>query len=437
MKSSDVQSHGNPSSRRDFLKTSTVAVGGALAAQLAIGRSAHAAGDDTIKIGLIGCGGRGTGAAMDALQADKNVKLIAMGDAFADRLQNSRAQLQKAAVENNVQDKLAVSDDHCFVGFDAYQKVINSGVDVVLLTTPPHFRPAHLAAAIEAGKHVFCEKPVAVDAPGVRSVLASCEKAKEKGLSVVSGLCYRYHQPKRETIARIHDGAIGDVLALHVTYNTGTLWNHPRQPSWSDMENQMRNWLYYHWLSGDHIVEQHIHSLDKAAWVMKDEPPVQCTAMGGRLVRTGEEFGNAYDHFSCVFEYAGGVKLFASCRQMAGCSIDVNDHIIGSKGSAQLMKATIETKDDKWKYRGKDANMYQQEHDELFASIRSGKPINNGLFMSRSTMLAILGRMSAYTGQTLTWEKAFNSKEDLSPPKYEWTSLPVAPVAKPGVTQFV
>ena len=433
---SDAQSSGRSSSRRDFLKTSTAAVG-AIAAPLALARSAHAAGDDTLKIGLVGCGGRGTGAARDALQADKNVKLVAMGDAFADRLQNSRSQLKKVADEEKFADKIDVTEERCFVGFDAYQKVIDSGVDVVLLCTPPHFRPMHFAAAVAAGKHVFCEKPVAVDAPGVRSVLESAEKAKEKGLSVVSGLCYRYHEPKIETIKRIHDGQIGDVLALHVTYNTGTLWNHPRQQSWSDMENQMRNWLYYTWLSGDHIVEQHIHSLDKAAWVMKDETPVQCTAIGGRLVRTGEEFGNIYDHFSCVFEYANGTKLFASCRQMAGCSIDVNDHIIGSKGSAQLMKASIETKDDKWRFKGKDVNMYQAEHNALFASIRDGKPINDGVYMSRSTMLAILGRMSAYTGQTLTWDKAFNSQENLTPPEYAWTSLPVPPVAKPGITQFV
>jgi len=371
-------------------------------------------------------------AAAQALTADPHVKLTAMGDAFADRLQSSRDNLQKMFSE-----KVEVPDDRCFVGFDAYKDVINSGVDVVVLASPPHFRPAHLAAAVAAGKHVFAEKPVAVDAAGVRSVLETCAEAKKKNLSVVSGLCYRYDLAKRETIQRVHDGAVGDIVALNVNYNANTLWMHPRKEAWSDMEWQLRNWLYFTWLSGDHNVEQHVHSLDKAAWVMHDEPPVKAWGLGGRQVRTQPEFGHIYDHHAVVYEYANGVKLFSFCRQMAGCSVDVSDYVMGTKGTADLMKHTIKSGDSSWRYRGEAPNMYQQEHDELFASIRSGNPINNGEYMSRSTMMAILGRMCTYTGQTITWEKALASAEQLGPKEYAWGKLEVPAVAMPGITQFV
>ena len=418
-------------SRREFLKTSTLMVaGGALAGTLGNPSRVHAAGGDTLKVGLIGCGGRGSGAAMQALGADPNVKLTAVADAFQDRLDNSLKNLKYLGG-----DKVDVADDRKFVGFDAYKQLLATDVDVVLLTTPPHFRPIHFKAAIDAGKHVFAEKPVAVDAPGVRSVLATAEEAKKKSLSVVSGLCYRYDLPKRELVKRVRDGAIGDVRAMHVSYNTGTLWNFPRQPSWSDMEYQMRNWLYYTWLSGDFNVEQHVHSLDKAAWVMGDEPPLQATGLGGRQVRTGDEFGQAFDHMAVVYEYPGGVRLFSNCRQMAGCSTDVSDHLIGTQGTAEMMKATIDGANP-WTYQGPKPLMYDVEHQELFAGIRSGNPINNGLYMARSTMLGIMGRMACYTGQTLTWDQCINSKEDLSPSNYGWGDAPKAVVAKPGLTQF-
>jgi predicted dehydrogenase len=276
---------------------------------------------------------------------------------------------------------------------------------------------------------------VAVDAPGVRSVLESCEEAQKKGLTVVSGLCYRYDPPKIETIKRIHDGAVGDVLTMHVSYNTGTLWHHGREPSWSDMEFQLRNWLYFTWLSGDFNVEQHVHSLDKAAWVMKDASPVRATGLGGRQVRTGQDFGNVYDHFAVIYEYENGTRLFANCRQMAGCSVDVSDHVFGSKGSAELMRAVIEG-EQPWRYRGAKPNMYEEEHRAMFQAIRSSNPINNGNYMAKSTMLAIMGRMAAYTGQTLTWEQCLNSTEDLTPAKYEWAEVSLPPVAMPGLTRF-
>ncbi|HEV3416664.1 MAG TPA: Gfo/Idh/MocA family oxidoreductase [Pirellulales bacterium] len=427
-------SNSLPPSRREFLKSSSAVAGGALAGTLAISRAAHASVDDTIKVGLIGCGGRGTEAAQQALHADKGSKLVAMGDAFDDRLQMSHRIIGEKFKDQP--NKFEVPPDRCFTGFDAYKGVLGSGVDVVILTTPPHFRPLHFQAAVAAGKHIFCEKPVAVDAPGIRSVLKTAEEAKKKDLCVVSGLCWRYDLPKRAIVQKIHDGAIGDVLAMHSTYLTGLLWQRPRKPEWSEMEYQMRNWLYYTWLSGDHIVEQHIHSLDKAAWIMHDEPPASAIGVGGRQVRTGEQFGNIYDHHAVTYEYANGVKLFSYCRQMDNCEVDVNDHIIGAKGSAQLMKHTI-IGSEKWQYSGPAPLMYQVEHNELFAAIRAGQRIDNSLYMVRSSLMAIMGRMATYTGQRITWDEAFNSKEDLSPARYEWGSIPAPAVAKPGKTKFV
>ncbi len=420
-------------SRREFLKSSGQLAAGTVLGTLALARSAHAAGSDELKVGLIGCGGRGTGAAAQALQADPHVKLTALGDAFADRLEESLNQLRN---QPEISAKVAVPDEHKFVGFDAYRQVIDSGVDVVLLATPPHFRPAHLQAAIQAGKHVFCEKPVAVDGPGVRSVLASCELAEQKGLSVVSGLCWRYDNGVRETMQRVLDGAIGEVLSIYEVYNTGSLWHRPRQPEWSDMEWQLRNWLYFTWLSGDHNVEQHVHSLDKGAWVMGDEPPVRCVGLGGRQVRTGPEFGHIFDHHAVMYEYGNGVRMFSFCRQQDGCANDVSDYFQGTKGRANILRNAIEG-ENAWRWRGEKNNMYQQEHDELFASIRQAKPINNGLYMARSTMLAIMGRMATYTGKEVTWDQAINSNEVLGPGQYEWGSLPVPPVAMPGQTPLV
>ena len=422
------------SSRRDFLTSSAAVAAGAVFGGLA-GRS-HAAGGDTIKVGLIGCGGRGTGAATQALNADPDVKLVALGDVFPDSLKASLDTLRR---DGAISQKVDVKPEACFVGFDAYKQVLAAGVDVVLLTTPPHFRPLHLQAAVEAGKHVFCEKPVAVDAPGVRKVLESCRQAREKGLSVVSGLCYRYEHAKRETMARVHDGMVGDVVALHTNYNTHGLWHKDRRASWSDMEWQLRNWLYFTWLSGDHIVEQHVHSLDKMAWAMKDETPVRAFGLGGRQVRTGKEFGHIFDHHAVCFEYANGVKLFSYCRQQDGTHNDVTDYVLGTKGTARVMQHTITDRDGKTLWRHKKSpkdDMYQNEHDELFAGVRAGKPINNGDYMCKSTLLGILGRMATYTGQVITWEMAFNSKEDLTPAKYEFGPLPLAPVPMPGVTKF-
>jgi len=424
-------------SRREFLtRSSAAAVAGTIAGQLALAPHVFAAGSDVLKVGLVGCGGRGSGAASQALHADSRVQLTALGDAFADKLESSLSNL----TNSDVGEKVAVHSDHKFVGFDAYKGVIDSGVDVVILATPPHFRPAHLKYAVEKGKHAFVEKPVAVDGPGVRSMFATCELARQKNLAVVSGLCWRYHPGMRATFAQVHEGAIGDIVTIQATYLTQPLKKFPRQPDWTDLEFQLRNWNGFTWLSGDFNVEQHVHSIDKVAWAMHDEPPVQCTGIGGRQARTGDESGHVYDHFSVVYEYASGVKAFCTCRQMDNCTNDVTDHIFGTKGICHVMPHEIAVGGKTvWKHpkRSGEVDMYQSEHNELFASIRNGTPINNGDYMTKSTLMAIMGRMSAYTGKTITWEQSLQSKEALGPAKYEWGPLATPQVAIPGVTQFV
>ena len=425
--------------RREFLKTSAL-VGGALAAPAILPGNLFAkANSDTLRIGLIGCGGRGSGAASQALSADNNVALVAMGDAFEDRLQSGLKNLRTSHAE-----KVTVTPEKCFVGLDAYEKVIDSGVDVVILATPPGFRPAHLKAAVAAGKHVFCEKPITTDATSVHSVLATAEKTKQKNLSLVAGFCYRYNNGVRAIMQQIHDGSIGEIRALYTTYNTGYVWSpFARQPDWTEMQCQVKNWYYYTWLSGDHITEQAVHSIDKMAWAMKDVPPVKCIAHGGRQVRTGPEFGNIFDHFSVVYDYPNGVRGFHFSRQQPGCFNDNSDYIMGSDGVAHIVRAfsgpfVVKGKQN-WRFKEeKPSDMYQNEHDELFASIRSGKPINDGVRMAHSTLLAIMGRMAAYTGQEVTWEQALNSKEDLLPPKMSWDApVSVLPVAMPGETKLV
>ena len=438
----------NVRSRRDFLKTtSAVAAAGTLTGGLSIARGAHVDGNDVLRIGLVGCGGRGTGAAVNALKADKNCKIVAMADAFDDRLKRSLRLLKKQALRMEAPEKVAVDADHCFVGFDAGRKLIESGVDVVLLVEPPHFRPAHLKAAIDAGKHVFCEKPVAVDAPGIRSVLATAEEAKKKNLSIVSGLCWRYYQAVCETMKRILDGAIGEIRSIQETYLTGALWHRGRKPEWTEMEYQLQNWIYFTWLSGDFNNEQHIHSLDKASWAMHDEPPARAWGLGGRLVRVGPKYGNIYDHHAVTYEYPNGVHVHAYCRQIPGCYNDVSDIFTGTKGTAFLYSKPRIEGENPWRYTGPSpgSKMYDKEHQELFGSIRSGVPINNGVYMARSTMLAILGRMVDYTGQALTWDKAINSQLDLSPERYAFDAAPPVlpeadgnyPIPMPGITKFI
>jgi predicted dehydrogenase len=422
-----------PSSRRDFLKTAAAAAG-----TMAALPNAHAGGSDVLRVGLVGCGDRGTGAAEQALLADSNVKLVAMADAFEDRLEKSLSLLKE---NEKVASKLDVSSERKFVGFDAYEKLLGC-VDVVLLCTPPQFRPRHLRAAVEAGKHVFAEKPVAVDAPGVHSVLESCALAKTKGLSVVSGLCLRYDNGHKETVKRLQDGAIGEISVLMANDYRSGRWAKPRQADWTPMTYEMRNWYNFTWLSGDFNVEQHVHILDVCAWVMKGQYPVKAVGMGGRQVLTGTEYGQIYDHFSVVYEYPDGAKIISNCRQQPRCKNDISAEALGTLGRAEISERRnglrIQAKGGDWAYSGARNPMYQTEHDELFASIRAGNPLNNGDYMARSTLLAIMGRMAAYTGQEITWEMALNSKEDLSPARFAWDAAPPsAEIAVPGLTKFV
>ncbi len=428
----------NRTSRRQFLKTSTTALlSGAIAAPVIFAPKARAVSPgDTLKVGLIGCGGRGSGAANQALHADKNVKLTALGDAFEDQLANGLKSLQAEH-----QDKVQVEPDHRFVGLDAYQKVIDSGVDVIILGTPPGFRPIHLQAAVAAGKHVFAEKPMAVDAPGVRAVLAAAEEAKRKDLCLASGFCWRSHYAKRAAFRQVLDGAVGEITSVYSTYNTTPVKDVTiRKPDWTDLQVQLRNWYQFSWLSGDHIVEQAVHSLDMMSWAMGDAPPARITGHGGRQVRTS--LGNIYDHFAIVYEYENGARGFHYCRQQTGCSNDYSVNIAGTKG-----KCIVDCTRDRphqivgekpWKYDGPKNDMYQTEHDEFFAAIRNGRPINHGIWMAQSTLLAIAGRMASYTGQTITWEQAMNSQESLMPEKLAWDMpLAVPPVSMPGRTKFV
>lgn len=430
-----------PSSRRDFLKLSTAAaVGATMASALPIGRSVHAAGRDGFKIGLIGCGGRGSGAAANAMNAGKDIKLVAMADVFDEHVLGARERLKKMYPE-----QVEVSDDHCFVGFDAYEKLIQSGVDVVLIAAASHFHPVMLKAAVDAGKHVFCEKPHSLDAPGLKVAMAAAEEAKKKNLALVSGLCWRYDLGVREAMKRVFDGAIGDIVAIQETYIGTPYLVRERKPEWSEMYFQMKDWYHFNWLSGDQTAQQLIHSLDKASWAMGDKPPVKAWGLGGRQVCIEPKYGDQFDHQAMVFEYDNGVRVYGFTRDQPGCYNETTDVIFGTKGRCYLpSRPRIEGATD-WRYEGPKVSMYDVEHKELFDSIRAGRPINNSDYMFTSTMLAILGQMVCYTGQMLTWEQAMSSQLSFALPRYGFDVEPpvkpgpdgIYPTTMPGVTKFV
>jgi predicted dehydrogenase len=426
-----------PSTRREFIRTSA-AFGAALAAPAILAGKLYAGeNSETLRVGLIGCGGRGTGAAGQALNADQNAVLAAMGDVFPEKIQDSLNALQREGAEKGFADRIKVAPEKRFVGLDAYQKVIENS-DVVLLTTPPGFRPLHLRAAVEAGKHIFCEKPMATDAPGVRSVIASAKLAKEKKLSLVCGFCWRYDFARRELYQQIHNGAIGDIRAIYATYYTGPVKKMPppesRPAGMGDLEWQIRNWYNFTWLSGDGYVEQCCHSVDKVAWAMQDASPLKAVAVGGRQTQNYE--GNIYDHMFVVYEFPNDVRAFVGQRQISNCFNENADYIMGTDGVAKIPGLSIRGKVN-WRYRGPKNAMYQQEHDELFASIRKGAAKNDGEWMAHSTMMGLMGRMAAYTGQEVTWEEAINSQEQLVPEKFDWNmKLPIAPMPVPGQTKL-
>lgn len=427
------ENQASPSrSRREFIKTTSLAVA---ASTLTVARSAHAGVDETIKVGLVGCGSRGAGAASQALHTAGPVKLVAMGDAFQDRLDGTLQALQK---EDGLPERIDVPKERQFVGFDAYEKVLAAGIDLVILTTPPGFRPIHFAAAVNAGKHIFMEKPVAVDGPGVRAVLEAAKEAKRKGLAVGVGLQRHHQKSYLETIKRLQDGAIGDILATRVYWNSGGVWVNPRQKDQTDMEYQMRNWYYFNWLCGDHIVEQHIHNLDVSNW-LKNAHPIRAQGMGGREVRKAEQYGEIFDHHAVEFEYADGTRMFSYCRHIEHCWESVSEHAIGTKGTADISDGQITVVGgDKWKFQRPDNAPYQVEHDDLFASIRSGNPLNEAEYGATSSMTAILGRLATYSGKIVEWDHAINSEKSLAPAKYAFDAAPPpSAVAIPGFTEVV
>ena len=425
-------------SRRNFLKTSAAV--GAAATLASLGTNfAHAQGQQRLKVGLVGCGNRGTGAAGDAIHASPLVDIVAMGDLFKEHLEDSRKkllELDKDKHSGAANPQMKVTDDKCFVGFDAYKKVIDLDLDYVILTTPPGFRPEMYSYAVEKGRHVFAEKPVAVDPAGVRKFIEASEKAVAKKLNLVGGFVFRRDRTHNDTINKIHAGAIGDVLSGVSYYNVGYLWHKPRQPEWSDLEFQIRNWLYFTWLAGDHIVEQAIHRIDIQNWIM-NATPEKAYGQGGRQVRTDPAYGNIYDHFAVEYTYPSGARVVHQCRQIDGTDFRVDEYYWGNKGEANPAKGI---KGQKKPFKDEPLSVaYVQEHKDLVAAITSGKLVNEGKRLAESSLSAIMGRMSAYTGKEVTWDQAMNSKLDLWP-KEEMKfgmNIPVAPVAMPGKDQLI
>jgi myo-inositol 2-dehydrogenase/D-chiro-inositol 1-dehydrogenase len=457
----DINPKSEGPSRRKFIQGASALVAGGivLGTNARIARSAWAGGDDEIKIGVIGCGGRGRDATLQALQTKGKVCLWAMADAFPDRLEQSLSYITDTVKEGEGEELLEgsrvdVPKDRQFVGFDAYQKVIDSGVDLVILATSPGFRPLHFEAAVKAGKHIFCEKPVAVDAPGIRRFLAANEEAKKKNLMVAVGLQRRHHPGYLETLEQINDGALGDILATRVYWNGGGLWVKPRTPQQTEMEYQMRNWYYFVWLCGDHIVEQHIHNIDISNWFVGAKHgdaayhPTEALGMGGRQVRTGKDHGQIFDHFAVEFTYPDGTKMFSQCRHWDRCPSDVSEHFIGTKAlldiddkSGGRIKA-LGRDSDPWRSKPFRQNNWHQEHHDLFAALRRGEIYNEGDYGANSTMSAILGRMATYSGQTVKWDDAIASKNDMSPKSYAFDADPPVkpdadgnyPIPMPGRT---
>jgi myo-inositol 2-dehydrogenase / D-chiro-inositol 1-dehydrogenase len=421
----------NGLTRRDFIKTASAASMATLVAAVAGSGGRCAAGSDVIRIGVIGCGGRGTGATIDAVTSSPGVEIVALYDPFQDRIASCLKTLKE-----KVPAAVKVTPETCFTGLDGYKKLLAiKKINYIVTAAPPGFRPLHLDAAVKAGKNVFMEKPVAVDPVGVRSVIASSELAAKKGLAIVAGTQRRHQQKYLETMKRIHDGAIGELVGGQCYWNQGDLWVIKQTPEMSDMEWQCRNWLYFSWTSGDHIVEQHVHNIDVMNWAF-GATPVKVMAMGGRQVRTAPEYGNIFDHFAVEFEYPGGVRVASQCRQIKGCADRVEEKIVGTKGYAfgygEIGGPSA------WKFEGDEPNPYVIEHADLIASIRDGKPLNEGKRIAESTMCAIMGRMSAYTGRAISWDWAMNaSKLDLFPKTLAFGPHPVDPVAVPGVTPLI
>ncbi len=434
----------NNQSRRNFVKNSSFLAGGILAAPLLSRTNFFSGSGDVIKVALIGCGGRGTGAAVQALSTKQNVQLVAMADAFKDRLDDSYKNILDALEDKK--NRVQVKEENKFTGFDAYKKAI-ALADVVILTTPPGFRPIHFEEAVNQGKQIFMEKPVATDPAGIQRVLAAAEKAKAKKLNVVVGLQRRYQSSYRELIKRVHDGAIGDIVAAQAWWNNDGVWVHPRQAGWTEMEYQMRNWYYFVWLCGDHITEQHIHNLDVINWAL-DAYPVRAQGMGGREVRKGKDYGQIFDHHYVEFHYGNGAILNSQCRHQIGTMSKVDELLIGTKGKVFCDDAHITDLKGKIIYqfdKSTENQPYQNEHDELFDAIARGEfKFWDAERVAKSTMTSILGRLATYSGQVVEWDVAINSGLNIMPAVYDFNAAPPVlpdangnyPVPVPGVTKY-
>jgi myo-inositol 2-dehydrogenase/D-chiro-inositol 1-dehydrogenase len=399
---------GERTTRRDFLKASTTAASAVALGALNI--RAYAGGNDIIRVGMIGCGGRNTGAAAQALTADKGTRLVAMCDIFMDRIKAQRESLKKSKGEQVVAD-----DDHCFAGFDGYKHVIEAS-DVVVIANAAKFHPFHALSALQAGKHVFVEKPHGIDPLGMKTMQQAADLAKQKGLCLVSGLHSRYHTGYAETVQRIHDGAIGDVVTIEENFLRPPYGVVERKPGLTEVQWQCSTQYHFRWLSGDDVVQSLVHNLDRASWVMHNQVPVKCHGLGGRSSMTEPIYGDVFDHHSVIYEFANGVRIYAFCRTTTGCYDEYSSLISGTKGKADIMGCRI-TGETNWRWRGQ-CDPYQREHDVLFAAIRAGKPVNNGDYMIPSTTIGVMGQISCYTGKEVTMEQMKNS-DFFYPPKPE------------------
>jgi myo-inositol 2-dehydrogenase / D-chiro-inositol 1-dehydrogenase len=434
----DVQSM---KSRRRFLKTSAAAVPAAALTSLFVPR-VFAAGSDVIRIGVIGCGNRGPDAARNAMNADKGVRLVAMADILMERMVETREMLKKLKP-----DQVTVDDDHCFTGFDAYKKLIEC-VDVVLIANAAKFHPLHMEAAIEAGKHVFVEKPHAIDPAGIKVVRTACELAKQKKLCVVSGLHSRYHPGYQETIKRVQDGAIGDIVAIEENFLRLPYALYPRKPGLTETEWQASNQYHFHWLGGDDVPQSLVHNVDRASWAMREQAPIKAHGMGGRSTLHGEIYGSVFDHHGVVYEFASGVRMYAFCRTIPKCYNEVSSILLGTKGRCNVVQCRIEGETN-WLFDGSrnKNDPYDLEHMELFKAIRADRPLNNGDYMVRSTLIALMGQFSCYTGNEVTWEQITTSdfyftprpedcQADVDPP-VKPDAEGIYPVFTPGVTKLI
>jgi predicted dehydrogenase len=433
----------NGQSRRDFLKTTTAAATTAALATSLLPNGAYAAGNDLIKVGLIGCGGRGTQAAENVLQSAQGVEIVAIGDVFEDRLKGAQRHLTKFAAEDDKTKRngnvVNLPDGACHRGLKAYQDVINSTANYIILATPPGFRPLHLEAAIAAGKNIFTEKPVGVDGPGINKVLKAYEASLDKKLAIVAGTQRRHQKAYLETLKRIHDGEIGELVGGRVFWNQNILWKRDRKPGMSDVAYQIHNWYGFPWICGDHIVEQHVHNLDVLNWAFNAHP-VKAVGMGYRVPRD-EGYGVIFNFFAIDYEYPKHVNALSMCRQISKCANEVGEHLVGTKGQCHVNAYNINGQQlFKETELRSHVNPYVQEHTDLIASIRAGKPLNELKQVAESTLTAIMGRMSAYTGEAVTWDRALNSKEELMPnlDKLDWNgSLPPPRIAEPGKDRVV